>query len=687
MPPVDYAARYAELANLFRQATAKATTDEERTRFRSLYDQAVMDTAKEQQAEAMSRRPAPAPSAPAAPARARPAAPRPLTIGEEVVGPIRAAVQGATFGFGEELESLPYAIPGGETAEEARQRIRGEMSRYFQARPVASVAANIGGGLASLYATKGLASAPSAAATAGQRALSVISRVMGSPAASGALAGAGAAEGGIPERLAGAGVGAVAGKALSYPFGYVAGKAGKVVERFRQGARAKEAIRGPGAGITAAASAADEAGIGNLPEAIQQAGKAGSPEARVMDVIGTPAQRMVTGIRLIGGRPGQVVEEAMGERLATAPTRLMKGLSATGRTAENLTTTVDDLIAQRQQEAGPLYVQLRQQPPVMSTELENMIASRPSLQTAQRNAIRLAAEDGVQLPVMDTPAGPMPLRTPESLHYMKLALDDMLEMGKRPGEGGLGRTSLAKIAKTRQEFLAIVDEAVPVFKQARDAWAGPSALKAALEDGAQAAKTKVNVGAVEKELSALTPSEQEFFRRGYLQTLRDRVDDNQLKPQEINTEGFAKRMQAIFGDEADAIVTTLREEVKLTQTGQRIMSGSPTAERGMDIANIEGPLVSGRLIRATGEKIRTAARGAEYLESRYRAPLSERSRMEAAQTLLRPVSEAEDLVASLNREAAALRRGQQFRRGTELPLARLFGGGTVGAFASTPQLP
>lgn len=660
----DYTKEYADLAQTYKQATARAASADEKARLKALYDQAVSDVALEQQMEADERKKTTAPAA----------QPRKLTGMEEAKGLGRALAQGATFGFGEEIESLPYAIPGGETAAQARQRIRGEMKQYREARPGVALGAEVAGAVIPAVLTGG-AAAPAAGAGLATRAASAVGR---SAALQGALSGAGAAEGGPLARLAGGTVGAVAGGTIGKVGGALAAKGGRAIERVRQGGPPR-----PDAGIAAATRMAERAGITDLPTAIQQAAETAPAETRLMDVLGTPGRRLASGVRLAGGRPGQVVEEAMEQRLLDAPSRLLRGLETTGRSAENLTETVDDLIAQRKLAADPLYERLRDQPPVMNRQLEEMIATRPSLQRAQRDAVKLAAEEGVQLPTMDTPAGPMPLRTPEMLHYMKLALDDMLDIGKKPGEGGLGKTTLSKIRDTKNEFLNIVDNAVPVFKAARDAWAGPSALKAAVEEGAEAAKSKVNVDALAKQVKELSPSEQEFYRRGYLQTLRERVDDNALKPQDIRNAGFEKRMQAVFGDEADAIVQALRQEVDLTTAGQALTKGSQTAERAQDIAEVEGGgLLSGRIIRATGEKVRTAARAAEEVESRLRTGLSEKRRGQVARTLMTRAREAEPIISALDREAAAFRRGEQARRVVGMPLSRLIAGRTVGAFNS-----
>lgn len=684
MAPRDYTQEYAILAGRFQRATASATTDEERTRIRALYDQAVSDVALANQREADERR------------AASPAQRRPLTGMEEAKGPARSFVQGATFGFGEELESLPYAIPGGETAEQARQRIRGEIARYREARPKTAIAAELAGAVAPTILSRGRSLGASAEAGLGARAAAAFGR---SPALQGALAGAGYTEGGIPERLAGATVGAAVGKTLGAAVSRGVGAAGRAIERVRQGVRPT----GPNVGTTVAARLASEAGVEDLPAVIQNAQTA-SPETRMMDILGTPGQRAAAGIRLVGGRPGQVVEQTMAERLASAPTRLMRGLESTGRLLENVVQTIDDMITSGNKAARPLYRAFEEAAPKAIPEIDELL-SRPFGQQVLARARTIAANEGREFiePAVASKASGLLSATgeqimtkakpatynPRSLDDIKKAMDAVIYGSKygsvQAGQGGLGPAEVQSLKNIRRQFVDAVDAAYPdTYAAARQAWAGEYAARAALEDGLDAAKKRVDVNELSKMVRELEPSEREFFRRGYIAQLRQRVEDNLLNPGEIKTPAFTKRMQAVFGDESDAIVNALTQESALTRTAQRVMGGSPTAERFVDI---ESPFISGKAIRATGERTRTAARIAETIEARLRAPRSERARMEVGQMLMRPVSEAEALVQSLQREQAALRRGQQYRQAVESPLSRLFAGRTVGAFSSTPSSP
>jgi len=127
-----------------------------------------------------------------------------LSTWEKAKGLGRAVAQGATFGFGEELEALPYMLPGGETREQAIKRIRGEMSQYREEYPKTAIAAEIGGGLL----TGGVGGAR-AAGSAGLRAAA--GRLAASNVAQGVLGGVGAAEGGFGERVTGGLVGGAVG--------------------------------------------------------------------------------------------------------------------------------------------------------------------------------------------------------------------------------------------------------------------------------------------------------------------------------------------------------------------------------------------------------------------------------------------------------------------------------------------
>jgi hypothetical protein len=677
--PRDYTREYADLADKYKRATARATTSEQRARVQEVYNRAVTEVAESQQLEADERRATAAPSA-------TPSATRPVTGAERARGLTRAAAQGATFGFGEEAEALARSLAPGKSYGEEVKRIRGEMQSYREAEPGKAMAAELAGGF---VPGVGLATK----AVQGVRGAGAVAKALAKSAAlQGGLAGAGTAEGGLAERGAGAALGGTVGGATGYAAGKAMAPLGRAFERAKMGAGIKAKV-----GPRAAVVAAERAGIEDLPTTLRQAAKTAPEEARVMDVLGVPGQRMATGVRLVGGRPGQVIDEAMTQRAETASPRLMKALGLTGRQRENVVQTIDNLIEESRKQSAPLYRAFEQEAPRAVEDVDKILQT-PFGQQVMDRARRLAqnarrefiepARGAAPTGLLDELGQPIigeatPAKySPQALDDIKKAMDDLIYEGKlgrvQPGQGGIGPAELRAARSLRKDFLDAVDDAFPdTYAEARAAWAGPTALKSALEDGVEAAGSRVDINKLAGEVADLSASERDFFQRGYLERLRQRVDDGLLKPGEIRTEGFAKRMQAVFGDESDAIVQSLREETKLTATGQRVMGGSPTAERTQDIADIEGGLLSGRAIRAMGEKVRTSARAAEAIEARLRTPLSEKHRMGVAQTMMTPARDIGSLIRALEVEQAAQRRGEQVRRTTGTAVGRLFGAGSV----------
>ena len=671
----EFEREYADLAASFRRASQSASSPDGRRRAQADYNEAVRDVAMRQQSMARER------PQPVTQAKREP------TLGESGRGYIRAAAQGATFGLGEEAEALARSLASGTPYSQGVQRIRGEMQQFREARPKSAMAAEVAGGLV----TGGVGAVRSGVVGAGgsllSRALSRAASAGGSLAKSsvgqGALSGAGSAEGGIPERLTGAGVGGLVGGTLAKAVGAAAGGAGRIASRISEGARAF-----PSAAVGAVSRLAEKAGIGDLQGAIQTAATQASPETRVMDVLGRPGARMASGLRLAGGKADETISNVLEERMATRPERLAQRLY-TGRQSEDVTRTIDELIEGRREIADELYEAalgakdasgLRQSQPISDKKIESYLR-RPIF----RKAVQLAKEDirnaGGRIQYVDLGNGKRrAARTPEFLDNVKKALDDVIYRGRQPGEGGFGPGQLARAKQVRQEFVRQLDDAIPGYAEARAAWAGPTALKGALEDGLDAASSRVEANALRKQVSELPSSELEFFQRGYIDRLRQRIDDGQLKPAEIRSSGFEKRIRSVFGDDANRIIADLREETNLTETASRVLRGSPTAERLQDVAEVEGPMVSGRFIRAFGEPLRTAARVSEFLEGKLRGGLTEQRRQSVAEALMRPTTQAQPLLEAMAREQRARLLGRKIEQPTTRTLSRLFGSGTVENF-------
>ena len=574
-----------------------------------------------------------------------------LTTMEEAKGLARSLGQGLTFGFGEELESLPYALPGGESPQEARTRIRGEMAKYKEARPVASTAAEFAGGMVPGLGTAAMA------AKAGTSALRTAARLAAGGTVQGALTGAGTAEGGVAERTPAAAFGGVVGGLTGYLGGKVIGKGVEALQR--GGFRAR-----PGVQAVEEAMEATKMTPFQMAERARQMAQA-SPEARVMDVMGQPGVRIGRRIEALGGEGGETIGTAMRERLAGRPQRMQEAFTrATGKAREDVVESLDQLADARAEAAAPLYEKFRQQPPVVSERMEGFIKQRGSLRDAERKALQLAEEDGMQLPMMDT-GGPeaTPLRTPQFLDYMKRALDDRIYKGKQPGEGGLGPEEMRLLKKTRAEFVQMLDDNISGYAEARNAYAGPTALMNAMRDAEEFAGRTVKPGEIRKALSELTSdSEREFFQRGWLNAQMDKVDAGSLTARQIRTPLYEKQLREVFGDQTDDIMRGLLTEVELAESAGQIIGGSRTAPLQQDIAREQlgrtAEAVRNVYTTVRNDPVYAGARAFDIARERLAGPRLAAGRAEKAQTLMTPAGQFGDILNAVSQEFGARQAGR-----------------------------
>lgn len=657
----DYEKDYQDLASAYQQASVRAKTAEGRRMARADYDEAVRDVAMRQQS-AQRNVPRETPQAPAS----------------KKADIVRSAVQGASFGFGDEAEALVRSLSPNRTYGEEVEKIRGQMSQFREENPKLAMASEIAGGIAvpGFGAAKTVKAGLSSAANVAQRA-GAVRRAAGlagarSAAIGGALGGAGAAEGGLPERVLGAGVGAVAGGVLGGALGYGAGAATRGAVRGVQGASPL-----PDAGVEQAVRLSESSRV-NLPAALRAAEQMASPETRVMDVIGTQAVRRATGIRTGGGEAGDIVERTMQDRLARTPERLQRAAFSTGRRAENVVEAVNDLVRQREAASRPLYESTFQNAaPIVDGEIETLL-NTPLFSEASKRAERIMQNDRIKLEYLDTPAGRVPVRTPEFLDNVKKALDGLIYEGRlaRNAEGGIGPAELRQAKMLRGEFVDMLDANIPGYAEARAAFAGPTALKDALESGLESATKRVTPEQLAADVADLGPSEREFFQRGYINALRLQIDDNALKPAAIRTPAFTKRMQAVFGNEGVAVAKALEEEVQLGVNAARTVLGSQTAANVADEASAQGGSVSGNIIRAGLRPRETALRAVDAAENWLRQPFFESRQNAVANTLMTPVSQTDNLQASIRREYLSRVLGTAARNVTASTAGRFVGAET-----------
>ena len=584
------------------------------------------------------------------------------------VGAARAALQGATFGFGEEAEALARSLlPGGRTYGEEVGRIRSEMEAYRQAFPGQALAAETAGGLI----IPGLGEYKLAkGAVSGGRLARAAASTAGLGAIQGALTGAGATEGGAVERGFGALTGAAAGAATGGLVGGVTSKASQALMRGRATIPAD---------VSTVASAMRSAGVS--PAELATRATQAAPGATVADVLGEPAVRTLRGIRSRGGRAGAEVSQAMEERAATSPQRLRESLYG-GRPQENIVAEVEASIGRGEAASKPLYRAFERQAPKEIAEVDEIL-SRPIGQSVMDRARKIAQNDGRQFiepavparaseildefgrPVMTAPQAAK--YNPRALDDIKKAMDALIYEGRlgrvEPGQGGIlpGELNVAK--NLRRQFVEAVDQAYPeTYARARQEWAGEFALRDALEEGsALASQRSLTPEVIQKMAREYQGSEMDALQRGFIDGMRQRIEKGQLGYREIGTEDFLKRMQAILGDqEGERVVNAFRAEGQLMRAANVVRGGSQTAEKLEDVSRVGGMGLEG-IIGQGGVRRAMYAGGREAVR-RLAAPLGEQRRLEAARALLSRPASIQDLLTAISTEARRQETGRTIGR-------------------------
>lgn len=473
-------------------------------------------------------------------------------------GPIRQVMQGATFGLGEEIE----AGLTGRPVEE----IRGEMTRYREAAPVAAVVLELAGGLGpGVGLGAGLARAGRAGRTltaptiTGQGALGGLE---------GAAYGAGTGETPVERArraLVGAGLGAVTGGTLT-PV------AGMATRRFRPGMEAERRVEGAiRRDIGRAPSAQDFGAMAARGEA--------QPEITLAETAGAELEDLArTSASMAGGR--QVAEEALNQRTRAMSDRLISTLEETAGTGKQYWSNIRELERQAKTDAAPLYETAYRLPLAFDDELAELTARgletgelRRGYEGARRHAM---LREGEKLPPWAQLVGEEGDITQLGIReydWMKRGLDARYKqlVSKDPA-------SAAAIWSYRQQLVDKLDRLAPDYRAARRLYAGPMAQKDAQEAGRKIFKEDAEY--TEEFIRDLSQAEKDAYIVGAVQAVRDKLKG---VPPEGGMPRFTQlafdRLRNAFPDDTayTRFVDALLQEREMQRFRNQILSGSPTA--------------------------------------------------------------------------------------------------------------
>jgi len=336
------------------------------------------------------------------------------------------------------------------------------------------------------------------------------------------------------------------------------------------------------------------------------------PEATLADALGPEGVRSLDLVATLPGKTKTLVETLIHDRQAGRAARMLAGANAAlGTGGADYAKTLESVAATQKARAAPLYKALEGVVVSADDELVNLLKAAGKAhgraeaiaQVSQQPALNLGkikAGDNVPLAALDT---------------VKQSLWDVGQAAKvefKPTKLSSAYDKLRRSLTDKIDALSPVDAAGPLTAQARNAWAGPAAVKEAIEAGRTVMRTDVlNVQDLVKNLQ--TASERDAFRIGALQALREKIgtEGGQTSLLKMWKEpSTSDRIKAVFGNSYKAFADFVEAEGKLkalegvgrgSQTASRIFgAGDMDAEMAMDVGKAAISASHGNVLPAMG---------------------------------------------------------------------------------------
>lgn len=270
-----------------------------------------------------------------------------------------------------------------------------------------------------------------------------------------------------------------------------------------------------------------------------------------------------------------------------------------GLDGKDFHTEDEALIASRKAAADPAYDAMRGHAPVATSELADFAGS-PVFTNAYDDARKIAAKNFVKLPDGTEKIVPLPAQMPGQLDWrtldlMKQAMDDTISTS---AQQGIGATSRGASKGYLQRFVSKLDSLNPDYASAREAFAGPTAMRDALQEGR--GLLNEDVPTLTANIAGRPESERQMLRLGAYQALQTKLGNANVTFDAANQAGLLKpnqlaRFKALFPDPKafGDFYKTMQNEKAMYATNAAAFGNSTTAKQLMNVNEASDPLLEG----------------------------------------------------------------------------------------------
>lgn len=499
-----------------------------------------------------------------------------------------AVAQGASFGLSDEISSFLASLSGKDYDTELKAS-RDRMADYRKRNPLAAFGGELLGGIA--VPGIGFSQAMKAGSTLGKAA-----GLAGAGALAGGMTGFGTGEGGLENRLGGAGKGALIGAVAAPAIVGGANLVGKGVSALLD----VTGLGGAGRAETLAnrkiLQALERAGLStdDAMKAMQEMQDAGTTPA-LMDLGQNPARLTASAARV----PGQGVEIAadfvesrqlaQGERVAN----VVDDIFGTNKSAASF---IDEINDTQRLAAKPLYAEadvvplrIDQQVNIGTPEAPRMVSLSDFMQfddfkNALKRGLRISTlENGAPKVALNPAGNEVPTRL---IDLAKKGLDADIAAAMR-NDPALARA----LVRFKGDLLKLVDNLNPKYAEARQVWAGAMELEDAVKAGGEAITKRLDPEGLARIYGGLSPSERPAFRIGVVDALKKVIGEGGDGRNKVlalfGTPNARDRLAAVLGeDEFARLAKFMGFEKAMSKAQGKIAGNSLTAERMADDAGL-----------------------------------------------------------------------------------------------------
>ncbi|MDD3481818.1 hypothetical protein [Azovibrio restrictus] len=364
----------------------------------------------------------------------------------------------------------------------------------------------------------------------------------------------------------------------------------------------------------------DAGGLGGLTNPLEiiaaRQGKLGS-EATIADSGGQNTRQLLDTLATLPGKTKDVAERLIHDRQAGRAGRLIDAAeSGLGTNGARLPQTLEALDEARKQAAGPLYDRVRQTTLIVDPVLESILERSSNAFGIAKHLAKIngqkftldEAAPGLNTLLNSRQQKAVPL---SQLDTLKRSLFDMEQAHINPETGRLSELGNA-YKDLRRELVAKIDtltadqNGFSFYKAARDAYAGPTELRAAANLGSQAMSK--DAWRISQMTDGMSASELEAFKIGAFESLRKKLGTEGGQTQILKMwkePATAEKLRELFGDQKSfrQFASDVAREARLKRL-ESVGRGSQTASRAAGMGDLD---MTG--ITEAGNAARNAASG------------------------------------------------------------------------------